>query len=94
LSEPVKNPFEPFFDEVRRIVREEITRVNGNQPKELLEAEALADRLKVPVSWVYEQSRLGNIPTVRLGKYVRFDLAAVLESQNKKDSAFPLTRIK
>ena len=48
--------------------------------KELLDAEGLAERLKVPVSWVYEQSRQGNIPTHRIGRYIRFDLGEVLAS--------------
>ena len=38
---------------------------------------------KVPVSWVYEQSRQGNIPTYRLGRYIRFDLLEVIQSQKK-----------
>ena len=50
---------------------------------ELLTPEDLADRLKVPLSWVYEQSRQGKIPTHRLGRYIRFDLAEVLTSQKK-----------
>ena len=45
----------------------------------------LADRLKVPVSWVYEQSRQGNIPTHRIGRYLRFSLTEVLESQKNKN---------
>jgi len=42
---------------------------------EVLTAEELAERWKVPVSWVQEQSRtraLDPIPHVRLGRYVRF----------------------
>ena len=31
----------------------------------------------VPVSWVRESARSGAIPCVRLGRYVRFDLADV-----------------
>ena len=70
---------------LRRIVREEVQaaiRQNGHQP-ELLTSEQLAEKLKVPLSWVYEQSRLDNIPTHRLGRYIRFDLREVLESQKK-----------
>jgi excisionase family DNA binding protein len=37
----------------------------------------VADRLGVPVSWVRESARSGAIPCVRLGRYVRFDLADV-----------------
>lgn len=84
ISEASKNPFEPFFDEIRLIVREEIAAVRAKDgPAELLTAEELADRLKVPLSWIYEQSRQGNIPTHRLGRYIRFNLAEVLASQKK-----------
>jgi excisionase family DNA binding protein len=85
LNEPAKNPFEPFFDEIRRIVRDEIKvagRGNGHQP--LLTSEALAQQLSVPVSWVYEQSRQGRIPTHKIGRYLRFDLAEVIEAQKKR----------
>jgi excisionase family DNA binding protein len=41
----------------------------------LLDAVELADRLGVPASWVRESARSGAIPCVRLGRYVRFDLA-------------------
>ena len=45
---------------------------------ELLTPEELADALKVPLSWVYENSRQGNIPTVKVGKYIRFELDEVI----------------
>ncbi len=70
--------------QLREIVREEIQATNqdGHQT-ELLTAEKLAERLKIPVSWVYEQSRQENIPTHRLGRYIRFNLHEVLASQKK-----------
>jgi excisionase family DNA binding protein len=43
----------------------------------LVDAQAVAERLGVPVSWVREQVRSGAMPCVRLGRYVRFDLADV-----------------
>ena len=67
---------------LRRIVREEIHALQNGKEAELLTPEELADRLKVPRSWVYEQSRQGNIPTHRIGKYIRFKLAEVV-SQKK-----------
>lgn len=86
MSEQVKNPFEPFFEKIREIVREEIAAANGNKnPEELLTPEELAGKLKLPVSWVYEQSRQGKIPTRRIGRYIRFDLAEVLESEAAKE---------
>ena len=38
----------------------------------LLTADQVASVLGVPRSWVYEQSRAGRIPTVRLGRYRRY----------------------
>jgi excisionase family DNA binding protein len=43
----------------------------------LIDASDVAERLGVPVSWVCESARSGAIPCVRLGRYVRFDLADV-----------------
>jgi hypothetical protein len=69
---------------LRRIVREEIQSLQDGNAAELLTPEGLAASLKVPLSWVYEQSRQGNIPTQRLGRYIRFNLSEVIESQKKK----------
>jgi excisionase family DNA binding protein len=88
------SPFDLLVEQIRAVVREEFKAVAAPVVKELLATEELAARLKVPVSWVYEQSRQGGIPTHRIGRYVRFDFAEVLESQKKKDSTFPLTRVK
>ena len=43
----------------------------------LLTAEEVAELLAVPVSWVRESTRSGAMPCVRLGRYVRFERAAV-----------------
>ena len=43
-------------------------------PERLLDAKEIAERLGVPESWVRESARLGAMPCVRLGRYVRFDL--------------------
>lgn len=40
-------------------------------------ASDVARLLGVPVSWVYEQSRLGRIPTVTLGRYRRYRREAI-----------------
>jgi excisionase family DNA binding protein len=45
--------------------------------KDLLRAGELAERLGVPESWVRTEERAGRIPSVRLGKYVRFKLSDV-----------------
>jgi len=43
----------------------------------LLTAEQVANALGVPRSWVYEQSRAGRIPTIRLGRYRRYRREAI-----------------
>lgn len=45
----------------------------------LLNAAQVADLLGVPVSWVYQQSRLGRIPTVTLGRYRRYRRSAITD---------------
>ncbi len=63
-------------------------------PEDLLTPEQLADRLQVPPAWVFEQTRkrakVRNknkppLPTIRMGKYLRFSWIAVSEwlMQNK-----------
>jgi excisionase family DNA binding protein len=70
-----------LLDAFRAIIREEI---KANDER-LLDPEELAERLKVPVSWVYENSRQGKIPTIRIGRYVKFKLNDVLKSQRKEN---------
>ncbi len=90
LGEPNSSPFlfgEALRAELKEIVQEavhEALSTDGKGQVDLLTPEELADRLKIPLSWVYEQSRQGNIPTHRLGRYIRFDLHEVLSSQKIK----------
>jgi excisionase family DNA binding protein len=57
----------------------------GNVPCELIDAPALAARLGVAVSNVRSAARSGRIPSVRIGRYVRFDAAAVRQSLKGND---------
>lgn len=41
-------------------------------------AEQIAELLNVPAKWPLEQARAGQMPHVRLGRYVRFDEEDVL----------------
>ena len=63
MSEPA-NFLEPFFDEIRRIVRAELAQAlsgngNGHKPagEALLDVEQLAQALSVKTTWIYEQTR-------------------------------------
>lgn len=49
-----------------------------NVPR-LLTADELAARWQVPRSQVYRLTREGALPTVKLGRYYRYQLAAVEE---------------
>jgi excisionase family DNA binding protein len=46
----------------------------------LLTAGELAERLNLPESWVRTEERAGRIPSLRLGKYVRFRLRDIERS--------------
>ena len=56
---------------------------------EILTLEEVADRLKVPKSWIYERTRsrsADRLPGFRIGKYWRFrsnDIEVWLEAQRK-----------
>lgn len=48
-------------------------------PDRLLTASDVAALLNVPVRWVRERTRAGDIPCVRLGRYVRYRRDSVVQ---------------
>jgi excisionase family DNA binding protein len=50
----------------------------------LLTSEQLAEQTSIPATWFEEAARRDEIPCVRVGKYVRFDLDEVLSSLNPR----------
>jgi predicted DNA-binding transcriptional regulator AlpA len=55
--------------------------MEGSSEKRLLTVSEIASLLQVPPSWIYSRTRLrgaDQIPVVRIGKYCRFDPAAVI----------------
>ena len=47
----------------------------------------LAEKLKVPKSWIYSRTRESGpntMPTIRCGKYLRFDFSIVMKWLEKK----------
>lgn len=55
-----------------------VSRTGGNAHPELIDAEELAIRWKVPESWIRNRTRSRTpkeerIPCLRLGRYVRFE---------------------
>jgi excisionase family DNA binding protein len=57
-----------------RLVAERTVKVKGDEFPRLLNAKELAEHLGVPESWVREQARIGELPSIKLGHYVRFRL--------------------
>ena len=59
----------------------------GDELAELLTLDEVVTWLRVPRSWVYARTRKGQIPHVKLGKYLRFPRQALAEwlgAQNRE----------
>jgi predicted DNA-binding transcriptional regulator AlpA len=57
-----------------------VVEVSPIDPAQILTLEELAQRLKVSERWVYEKSRKrcqNPLPTIRIGRYLRFDWISV-----------------
>jgi excisionase family DNA binding protein len=52
----------------------------------MLTAGELARCLNLPESWIRNAGRLGHIPAVKIGKYVRFRLSEVSEALAKSEA--------
>lgn len=56
--------------------------------RKLVGIKAMAEKLDIPVSWIYSRTRTNEIPHYKLGKYVKFDESEVMEwirIQNEAD---------
>ena len=54
---------------------------------ELLTINEMAEKLKVPLSWVYSRTRITgprSIPRIKVGKYIRFVESDVMEWLKKQ----------
>jgi excisionase family DNA binding protein len=78
-----------FLTAIREAVREEIRALsngyNGNGHS-LLTADQLAKALQVNKATVYEWVKAKTIPFYQVGRFVRFNLQEVLESQKKNEN--------
>jgi excisionase family DNA binding protein len=57
-----------------------------NASRKLLTVNELASLLGVPKSWIYRRTSLNEIPHLKLGTYVKFDLEKIeqwLESKER-----------
>ena len=82
MSEVQKNPFEPFFDEIRHIIREEVraamSDLGDRENGQMLNATQAADFLNYSRDWVYRnQDKLGGRKVGKRGvRFNRRDLEA------------------
>lgn len=56
----------------------------------LLTVKDVALRLNVPVSWVYAKVESRELPSLKIGRYVRFESSAIeayIERQRKRGAA-------
>jgi excisionase family DNA binding protein len=58
---------------------------SAHEADKLLTAGELAERLNLPESWIRNEERLGRIPSVRAGKYVRFKLKDVEQALARRN---------
>ena len=58
--------------------------------EKLLTVQDLASRLNVPVTWIYQRTRLGQraLPHVRVGKYIPFNINEVMTFLRKNGDRF------
>jgi predicted DNA-binding transcriptional regulator AlpA len=81
MSDQIQNPFDPFFEKIREIVREEIRAAitNGNGYEReltgLLKLKDAAKRLNQSESWVYR--RWKELGGKKLGGNIRFSAADI-----------------
>lgn len=86
MSEPVKNPFDLLLEQFREIVRAEMKAAGtGNEHTRLLTAEQLAQALQVNKATVYLWVKSNAIPYYQAGRFIRFNLHEVLESQRNRN---------
>ena len=77
--------------ELRAIVKEQIDAANENGHPTLLTVEQLGATLQVNKATVYEWVKAKSIPYYQAGRFIRFNLQEVLESQ-RKNTQTPLDR--
>ena len=83
MNDTSKNPFEPFFDQFRQFLREEIRALNAGsnmqEEERLLNAEEAAKILNVSSDWLYRNAK--KLPfTRKLGpKMLRFSHQGIMK---------------
>ena len=76
-----------FVNLLREVIREELKAVSNGNGHALLTAEELSKALKINKATVYEWVKSKTIPYYQAGRFVRFNLQEVLQSQKKKNES-------
>jgi excisionase family DNA binding protein len=79
---------EPLREELKALIREVLAERDGNGNGKPLTAEELARVLQVEKTTIYEwvKARPPKIPFLKVGRFLRFNLQAVLDSQKKNEN--------
>ena len=78
---------EPLREELKSLIREVLAEGNGNgRHLKPLTAEELAEILQVEKATIYEWVKANKIPCLKVGRFLRFNLQAVLDSQKKNEN--------
>lgn len=82
LVAKMKNEHEARNSTAKTKAEPEPKSIQKEPEKKFLTAQELADSLRVPISWVYARTREkgpGTMPSLKMGKYRRFELKKVLD---------------
>jgi excisionase family DNA binding protein len=79
---------EPLREELKSLIREVLAERDGNGNGGPLTAEQLAEILQVDKATVYEWVKASppKIPFLKVGRFLRFNLQAVLDSRKKNEN--------
>jgi len=73
---------EADIEAIGNTILDRIAAMMGKYQAPLMDVDQLAAHLGVPKGWIYDRSRIsedhGGIPHYKVGKYLRFNLAEVL----------------
>ena len=55
----------------------DVTLTEPNEEQVLVDVHYIKRRLNVPVSWVYAAAESKKLPSIKIGKYLRFERSAI-----------------
>ena len=74
---------------LRTVIQEVLAECGQGSAPQLYDIDEASARLRVPKRWLYERSAAGSIPFRKVGKYLRFSDADLLQIANSSSVAQP-----